>query len=248
MDKDIQEFFNTSNFLLSKSLQESLSFEIDVKLAEAISRILGCGIYLVDYTTDEVLFISENIAQMCGLVYEKNEIQDYCDYLITHVPDSDYQMLLEINNVVFSFFKGLKDSEILQCCVSYNFHINNFLLHQSFTPIKVENGFVKYGLFILTLSSETDLGHIILQNNITKQLFEYSLEKHIWEKKNAITLSEVEKQILCFAAQGRKVEEIAMLLSRSVDTIKYYKKELFKKLNVSSISEALIYAINNRFF
>jgi DNA-binding NarL/FixJ family response regulator len=54
--------------------------------------------------------------------------------------------------------------------------------------------------------------------------------------------------ILCLSAQGRTSEDIAAVMYRSVDAVKYYKKELFKKMKVKNITEALICAINNRFF
>ena len=243
MNREIQDFFVAPNLLQ----KEKLTAETDLKLSEAVARILGCGIYLVDYTKNEVVFISENIAKMCGLPYKEITARN-CDVFLKHIPDSDYKMLLEINGAVFDFLKNMPDDEILKCCVSYNFHINYLLLHQSFTPIIVENGKVILGLFILTLSSENTLGHIVLQKKNSKTFYEYSLEKHVWIPQEKITLSETEKQILCLSAQGRTEDEIAGLLCKSTDSIKYHKKVLFKKLNVSNITEALIYAINNRFF
>jgi DNA-binding NarL/FixJ family response regulator len=77
---------------------------------------------------------------------------------------------------------------------------------------------------------------------------EYSLSEHIWKRKHGIKLSETEKLVLCLSAQGQTSEEIATAMHRSVDTIKRYKKDLFKKKNVKNITEALICAINNRFF
>jgi len=247
MDKEIQDFFAAPNLLLTATPQEKINVKADLKLSEAVSRILGCGIYVADYTKNEVVYISENIAKMCGLPYKEITAEN-CGLYLKHVPDSDYKMLLEINGAVFSLFKTMTDEEILKCCVSYNFHINHLLLHQSFTPIAVDNGFVRLGLFVLTLSSENKLGHIVLQQKNSKTFYEYSLEKHVWIPQEKITLSETEKQILCLSAQGRTEDEIAGLLCKSTDSIKYHKKVLFKKLNVSNITEALIYAINNRFF
>ena len=40
-------------------------------------------------------------------------------------------------------------------------------------------------------------------------------------------------------AQGYTTEEIADRLFRSVDTMKYHRKKLFRKLGVETISEAL---------
>ena len=52
-------------------------------------------------------------------------------------------------------------------------------------------------------------------------------------------LSETEQNLLMMSAQGYTTEEIADRLFRSVDTMKYHRKKLFRKLGVETISEAL---------
>ena len=52
-------------------------------------------------------------------------------------------------------------------------------------------------------------------------------------------LSETEQNLLMMSAQGYTTEEIADRLFRSVDTMKYHRKKLFRKLGVETISEAI---------
>ena len=73
---------------------------------------------------------------------------------------------------------------------------------------------------------------------------EYSLEAHRWKSRETITLKPEEKQILTLSAQGYTMKEIAEQMLRSFDTIKFYRRQIFEKLDVQNITEALALATN----
>ena len=58
-----------------------------------------------------------------------------------------------------------------------------------------------------------------------------------------IALNGREKNILMLSAQGLTMEEIASQLFLSADTIKFHKKNIFRKLNVKNITEAIAAAM-----
>ena len=64
------------------------------------------------------------------------------------------------------------------------------------------------------------------------------------EKKEGITLSETEREVLRLSAQGYTMNDIADRLCKSVDTIKACKRNLFAKIGVKNIAEALFHATN----
>ena len=66
------------------------------------------------------------------------------------------------------------------------------------------------------------------------------------DKKEGITLSDTERDILIFSAQGYTMNDIADKLCKSIDTIKACKRALFSKMGVRNIVGALSYAINYR--
>ena len=61
---------------------------------------------------------------------------------------------------------------------------------------------------------------------------EYSLESHRWKSRETITLKPEEKQILTLSAQGYTMKEIAGQMLRSFDTVKFYRRQIFEKLDV----------------
>ena len=155
-------------------------------------------------------------------------------------------MLVEINEAAFKFLRQQPDDKILQYTLSYNFHLNKLLIHQYFTPVVAVDGVIKIGLFVLTVPSGRQSGLITMRKHGDADFYEYSRQHKYWEQREGIVLTDIEQKVLWLSAQGNTVGQIGDEVHKSPDAVKNYKKRLFKKLNVSSISEALIYAINNR--
>ena len=243
MDKSVNDFFEYPNTMFGYNTDEKLTVVTALHLASAITRISGSGIYMVDYEKNRVFFMSENVARWCGIPPEK--AGSYDEY-VKCVPDDDYKMLIEINEATFKYLQNLPDDEIIKYTLSYNFHLKKLLVHQYFTPVVVKDGVIKIGLFVLTTPSEQESGRIIMRRYGSPDFYEYSRIKKSWELKKGVLLSEIEKQVLWLSAQGMTVEQIGEETHKSQETVKTYKKRLFKKLGVASISEALIFAINNR--
>ena len=83
-----------------------------------------------------------------------------------------------------------------------------------------------------------------MQKNGESSYYEYSTSRHKWEKKEGITLSETERDVLRLSAQGYTMKNIAARLCKSEDTIKACKRNLFAKMGVKNIAEALFHAVN----
>ncbi len=59
------------------------------------------------------------------------------------------------------------------------------------------------------------------------------------------TLSNREYQTLCLLAQGKKLSEMAEIMSLSPKTISVYRSRLLEKMKLKTNAEAIHYAINN---
>ena len=90
-------------------------------------------------------------------------------------------------------------------------------------------------LCTVSLAATDEPGHIIMQKNGERSYFEYSTLRHKWEKKEGITLSETERDVLRLSAQGYTMNDIADRLCKSVDTIKACKRNLFAKMNIKLV-------------
>ncbi|RUA35106.1 MAG: hypothetical protein DSY77_03320 [Bacteroidetes bacterium] len=66
-----------------------------------------------------------------------------------------------------------------------------------------------------------------------------------WKRIEKIALSDREKNILRYSIIGYSINEISEKLFIPSDTVKFHKRKLFEKLEVSNISEAISYASQN---
>lgn len=60
------------------------------------------------------------------------------------------------------------------------------------------------------------------------------------------TLTDGEKSVITLSIQGLTMTEIGDKMCLSPETIKKYRKQIFEKLGVRNISEAIIAATNNK--
>ncbi|MGG6550453.1 UNVERIFIED_CONTAM: helix-turn-helix transcriptional regulator, partial [Prevotella sp. 15_C9] len=73
----------------------------------------------------------------------------------------------------------------------------------------------------------------------------YSLEGQRWIKQEGLVLKDEEKDMLRLASTGLTMNEIAERMCKSVDTVKFYRRNMFERLKFANITEALSFATNN---
>lgn len=76
--------------------------------------------------------------------------------------------------------------------------------------------------------------------------FERQAYLNIWRRSDKPTLTERETEVLRLHAQGLTIIQIAKRLHVAPDTVKYYRRRIFERLNVSNMVEALSYAVNSK--
>lgn len=160
-------------------------------------------------------------------------------------------MLAEINKSGFNFYETLPIKERTSYTISYNFHIGSgkrfMLINHKLTPVLLtKSGKIWLAACVVSLSSHNTPGHIKISQKGQTKYWKYNLEKHRWIENEGIVLNDKEKEILLLSAQGYTMNEIANKLFLAVDTIKFYKRRLFEKLDVKNITEALSLATNQK--
>lgn len=247
---NIGDFFLYSNSVQDITEEDYGKIELLVNAVEAFARSTYKCVYIIDYFKQDFLYVSENMAYLCGQSAEKIKAFGYGLY-INHVPEKDQQMLLEINKKGFELYNEIPLAERMDYFITYDFHIMNGkkprLVNHTLTPIFLtKDGRVWLALCTFALSARNAPGHIVMKKSGDNKYYEYSLEKHKWQLKDATPLSETERDVLILSAQGYTMNDIADKLYKSVDTIKACKRNLFAKLEVKNIAEALSFATNYR--
>ena len=217
MNKGKHDFFLHSNEVSHISKEDYDKIELLVNATKAFARSTYQCVYIIDYFHQDFIYASDNLAYLCGLEPEQLMEAGYQMY-IDHVPDADLQMLLEVNKKGFDLFNELPVGDRLDYTISYDFHLTNGkhsrLIHHHLTPILLsEDGRIWLALCTVSLAATDEPGHIIMQKNGERGYFEYSTSRHKWEKKEGITLSETEREVLRLSAQGYTMNDIASRLT-----------------------------------
>src|SRR5690625_4915721 len=134
--------------------------------------------------------------------------------------------------------------------ISYEFHIiqknkDLLLINHKLTPLILDKDFnIWLALCLISLTSNDKAGNIIIRKKGAEKLYRYDIFTKRWNKEKMPELSNREKEVLILSGQGLTMEVIANILYVSIDTIKFHKRNIFRKLSCKNISEAILAASN----
>ncbi len=109
-----------------------------------------------------------------------------------------------------------------------------------------QDGKIWLALCVVSLSSSASMGNIKIIRKGKSEYLQFDLSTKKFNECQSITLSEYEKNVLSLSLQGFTMNEISNAMHKSIDTIKYYKRQIFEKTETESISSAISYAVNNK--
>ncbi|MDE7382051.1 MAG: helix-turn-helix transcriptional regulator [Muribaculaceae bacterium] len=248
--KKIDDFFIPDNEVkLTEELDYNRALEY-ISAAEAFSRSTYQSVYIIDYFRRNFLYVSPNPMFLCGLTPEQMMELGYRFYL-EYVPKEEQPLLIELNRAGFEFQNTIPLVDRKDWYIQYDFHILNngrpILINHKLTSIALtSDGRVWLALCVVSASNHTTPGHIEIHRVGSPDFFEYNLITHRWNKRRIPTLTEGEKLVIALSIQGFTMSEIGDKMCLSPETIKKYRKQIFEKLGVRNISEAIIAATNNK--
>ncbi|GAB1855173.1 hypothetical protein MHTCC0001_00060 [Flavobacteriaceae bacterium MHTCC 0001] len=247
---NINSFFNTKNTIRQLTDEDSGKTNQYLEAVKAVARTTYSSIYIIDYEKKGFEYVSDNPLFLCGHSAEDVKRMGY-EFYFKHVPEQDLELLLKINTIGFDFYETLPIKERKTHTISYDFLLKNkegksILINQKLTPIFLnEEGKIWKALCIVSLSTKANSGNIIIYKNGGDKTYEYDLTGNFWKTLEKIKLSSREKEILHYSIRGYSIKEIAENIFISADTVKFHRRKLFEKLEVSNISEAITCATNN---
>ncbi|MDE6303224.1 MAG: helix-turn-helix transcriptional regulator [Paramuribaculum sp.] len=248
--KTTDDFFIPNNEVkLPEELDYTRAIEY-IRSAEAFSRSTYQSVYIIDYFRQNFLYVSPNPMFLCGLSPEQVMKLGYRFYL-EYVPEDEQSFLIDLNRAGFDFFNDLPVEERKDWYISYDFHIINsgkkILINHKLTPLTLtSDGRIWLALCVVSASNHISPGHIEIHHTDSPDYFEYNRLTRRWDRRSMPTLTDGEKSVITLSIQGYTMNEIGDKMCLSPDTIKKYRKQIFEKLGVRNISEAIIAATNNK--
>jgi len=248
---DVNDFFSLRNTVSNLSNDELKKTANYLEPIKAFARTTYKSIYVIDYEKKGFEYVSENPLFLCGETAEEVKEMGYAFYF-KYVIKEDLDLLLKINTIGFDFYEKIPVEERIFHTISYDFHLKNkegktFLINQKLTPMFLNNkGKIWKAICIISLSNEQKSGNIKIYKKGDNKIFKYDLEGDFWKTTEKIKLSNREKEVLHFSIRGYTIGEIAETIFVSPDTVKFHRRNLFRKLEVANISEAISFATNNK--
>lgn len=245
----IDEFFIPDNEVkLPENLDYSRTSEY-IRSAEAFSRSTYQSVYIIDYFKHNFLYVAPNPMFLCGLSPEQMMKLGYRFYL-EYVPQKELALLLELNRGGFSFFNRIPEEERKDWYIQYDFHILNrghaILINHKLTPLALTSDRrIWLALCVVSASNHTTPGHIEIHHVGSNEFYEFNMVTKRWDKRSMPKLTDGEKSVITLSIQGYTMSEIGDKMCLSPETIKKYRKQIFEKLDVRNISEAIMSATNN---
>ncbi|WP_300353385.1 helix-turn-helix transcriptional regulator [Fluviicola sp.] len=247
---------NSQSTLLTKNKVENVSTEdqLQTDYLEAVrsfARLTYESVYVIDYEKMGFEYVSENPLFLCG--YSSEEVLDMgYEFYFRNVPEKDLKLLEQINEAGFDFFEKIPVGNKKEYRITYDFHLadksgKNILINHKLTPLFLTSQHkIWKAMCIVSLSHHQQAGNVFIEKQGSDELWELNTENNSWLKSMKPKLNEREIELLRLHAQGLSINQIADKLFVVPDTVKYYRRRIFERLDVSNIAEALAYAVNNK--
>ncbi|WP_294296745.1 LuxR C-terminal-related transcriptional regulator [uncultured Chryseobacterium sp.] len=250
MNENINGLFFVNSIVNEISSEKNHQLNAYLQVTEAFSRINYMSVYIIDYQNKNFEYVSDNPLFLCGHTAAEVMKMGYSFYFKC-VKEDDLDLLLKINQVGFDFYNKIPVVERKQYTISYDFHMLNkkrpILINHKLTPIFLtESGQIWKAICVVSLSAHTNAGNMTIFKEGESQFWRYDFNGDYWKNEHKIKLSDRELDVLIYYAQGYTINEIADKIFVSPDTVKFYRRKLFEKMQVSSISQALSYVTNHK--
>jgi DNA-binding CsgD family transcriptional regulator len=217
----------------------------------AVSRLTYESIYVIDYEKMGFEYVSQNPLFLCGYTPEEVLLMGYAFYF-KNVPGPDLELLTILNSAGFDFYDTLPPGDRMLYSITYDFHLiskdgRQLLINHKLTPLFLNaQQKIWKAICIVSLSHQKAAGNVHVYKQGSADRWELDIATSIWRKSLIVQLNERELETLRLHARGFSINEIAEKLFVVPDTIKYYRRRIFERLQVSNMAEALFYAIDSK--
>lgn len=232
--------------LLTDKNQSVLNFAI----LDSLSRLSYRDIGVANLVTKEVLYVSEGCEDRIGL--SRNDILEHgLDAFKYRICEKDQEIFDSLLDIYNQFFRDGKILDPSKYTLSFDVRLKkrigsaSNLVHCQLTPVDFYGDTHCENLYICmtSLSPNKESGVIEMMDRSGQSYWQYSFMSNHWHLLPHITLKNEEIEVIRLSAQGLSILEMSSVMNKSFDTIKFYRKILFKKLGVENITEAVSYAV-----
>ncbi|MCX6317269.1 MAG: helix-turn-helix transcriptional regulator [Bacteroidetes bacterium] len=220
-----------------------------LQAADAFARTIRQSVFIIDFHQKGFLYVSDDPLFLCG-EKSRNVRKMGFDFYKKQVPASDLWMIQQINEASYDFYIKQSPDVRLNNTLSFDYHLKQptgrlVLVNQKVTPLVLDRyNNIWLALCLVTHSPNKGAGNICITQKGNNKTFVLDLSAKEWVTYKRVKLTGQELSIITLATRGFKIDQIALELHISEATVKFHKGNIFKKLQVKNMAEAISSAIN----
>ena len=222
-----------------------------IRHLDMFSSIVTASCYIVDLRTRQFCYIQPNDLFLCGYSVEEALAPGY-DFYQKIVYTEDLRLWASIHKAILLYIKENKDKwdeiDYFSCAFrlqrTYSFLTRPLpqMVYHLIKPVW-EGDELCYLICAVDNSTTEKAGNLRVYYKDELTYKAYSTISRHWDRKCIEPLTERERAILMLARQGKSIKEIADVLCTSFHTINNQIAELFFRLDVHSMQEAIDFAL-----
>lgn len=216
-----------------------------------LSDVISDSFIIFDFTQNRIDYISQNGLLSCcseGKVLDYNSFKEiiysadrfFLERVCENIQES-------IDNDILSIAKVDYFSFLLRICTDLFTHGQSdyFMTYVKLKPL-LEKGRLRYGICLFSASIIREQDNQLFVYYKDMDYSTYSFKPKRWTYHSFSPLNKRQKEVLIWAQQGLSLKETAVKMNVVDKTVESIRTSLFEKLGVSSIEQAIQYALNRR--
>lgn len=217
-----------------------------ISMAKSFSLMTSAVVYLWDNENNRFLYLSGN-SDLLGGMKAASIMQTGHDQLISMIPTDDLRLLRDVKTSFENNYHRIPKELRYEIVLYLNYHIGNgnrkMLISNRLTCVDIdEDGSPRIILGLATPSVHRSERYVFLKIESTDTFLYFNSESQQWEDTVRIRVNEGERRMLYLSKSGYSAKDIAMMMNKSTDTVNFYRKSVYDKLEVKSITEAVQHA------
>ena len=218
--------------------------EYFIQCVKAMENIMDLDAYIIDYIGGKVLYATKGYSSLQGYTYKELESNYIFSEDLPTVATLDWQ--------VFDFFYSLPKHRRLNCYLTSHYRIRNsknkvaLINHKCSVLDLAPSGTMRLTLCIDSCPTSDKSGAAYIKMADTNTVYEFLKSSQKFVEVKTQKLTNKMDLIVKLASNGRTEMQIAEELGISVNTVKYHKKQIFTRLGVKNITEAVQWVNNQK--
>ena len=222
--------------------------EMVICTTKTLFQKIGRPFYLVDLNDDKVIYTSEGLNLICGIKSDEMMAMGH-DFFKKYASEYNMKRHDWIGEELFKYLHNNKDARGKDFQVDFNAHLRidgkeRLFRYTIFPVLFTDDGFPWLVMVMVSQPTNRSTRYITIRWQGEREYRMYDMDTYTWKKKEIPRLTEREKDILRLSSQGCTAQTIADEMCISVESVKMCKHVLFKKLDVSNITSAIVCCLN----